>query len=112
MGRDGANTEITRGITMLTSSLFLVLFCGLLGDWVLSICPSMCSCSGGHRDVDCSLKSLTKLPHGLQHNIRFLNLSFNRRRGHSSRFGCSFPEPPSDPLPPPELQPFCLHLFC
>uniref|UniRef100_A0A3B3YRS6 Oligodendrocyte myelin glycoprotein b n=1 Tax=Poecilia mexicana TaxID=48701 RepID=A0A3B3YRS6_9TELE len=58
-----------RGLTMLTSSLFLVLLCGLLGGWVLSVCPSVCSCSGGHRDVDCSFKSLTKLPHGLQHNI-------------------------------------------
>ncbi|XP_027855490.1 oligodendrocyte-myelin glycoprotein [Xiphophorus couchianus] len=89
MRRDGANTEITRGLTMLTSSLFLVLLCGLLGGWVLSVCPSMCSCSGGHRDVDCSLKSLTKLPHGLQHNIRFLNLSFNSLKdlgGQLSRY--------------------------
>ncbi|XP_075993742.1 oligodendrocyte-myelin glycoprotein-like [Genypterus blacodes] len=57
--------------------LLLLLLCGLLGGWVLSICPPMCSCSRGHRAVDCSSRGLTKLPPGLQHNIRFLNLSFN-----------------------------------
>lgn len=58
--------------------LLLLLLCGLLGGLVLCICPSVCSCSGGHRVVDCSSRGLTKLPPGLQHNIRFLNLSFNR----------------------------------
>ncbi|XP_004572546.1 oligodendrocyte-myelin glycoprotein isoform X1 [Maylandia zebra] len=61
--------------------LLLLLLCGLLGGWVLSICPAACSCSGGHRVVDCSSRGLTKLPPGLQHNIRFLNLSFNSLHG-------------------------------
>ncbi|CAM9099680.1 unnamed protein product, partial [Lampetra planeri] len=60
--------------------LFLLLLWGLLGGWVLSVCPSACSCSQGHRVVDCSSRGLTKLPHNLQHNIRSLNLSFNRTR--------------------------------
>uniref|UniRef100_A0A673C369 Oligodendrocyte myelin glycoprotein b n=2 Tax=Sphaeramia orbicularis TaxID=375764 RepID=A0A673C369_9TELE len=55
----------------------LLLLWGLLGGQVLSICPAVCSCSRGHRVVDCSSRGLTKLPPGLQHNIRFLNLSFN-----------------------------------
>uniref|UniRef100_A0A665T7J4 Oligodendrocyte myelin glycoprotein b n=2 Tax=Echeneis naucrates TaxID=173247 RepID=A0A665T7J4_ECHNA len=54
-----------------------LLFLLLLGHWVLSICPSVCICSRGHRVVDCSSRGLTKLPPGLQHNIHFLNLSFN-----------------------------------
>ncbi len=58
--------------------LLLLLLCELLGGWVLTICPSECSCSRGHRVVDCSSRGLTKLPSGLQHNIRVLNLSFNR----------------------------------
>ncbi|XP_017287661.1 oligodendrocyte-myelin glycoprotein [Kryptolebias marmoratus] len=57
--------------------LLVLLLCEFLGGGVLSVCPTMCSCSGGHRVVDCSLRSLTKLPVGLQHNILFLNLSFN-----------------------------------
>lgn len=61
-----------------SSAPLLVLLLLLLGGLVLSICPSMCSCSRGHRMVDCSSRGLTKLPHGLQHNIHFLNLSFNR----------------------------------
>lgn len=60
------------------SCLLLLLLCGLLGGWVLSICPSVCFCSQGHRVVDCSSRGLTKLPYSLQHNIHFLNLSFNR----------------------------------
>uniref|UniRef100_A0A8D3ARM6 LRRNT domain-containing protein n=1 Tax=Scophthalmus maximus TaxID=52904 RepID=A0A8D3ARM6_SCOMX len=59
----------------------ILLLCGLLGGWVLTICPSVCSCSRGHRMVDCSSRGLTKLPPGLQHNIRFLNLSFNSLLG-------------------------------
>uniref|UniRef100_A0AAQ5YY85 LRRNT domain-containing protein n=1 Tax=Amphiprion ocellaris TaxID=80972 RepID=A0AAQ5YY85_AMPOC len=58
---------------------FLHLF--LPSGLVLCICPSVCSCSGGHRVVDCSSRGLTKLPSGLQHNIRFLNLSFNSLQG-------------------------------
>nr|XP_019943588.1 PREDICTED: oligodendrocyte-myelin glycoprotein-like [Paralichthys olivaceus] len=59
----------------------LLLLCGLLGDWVLTICPSVCSCSRGHRVVDCSSRGLTKIPPDLQHNIRLLNLSFNSLLG-------------------------------
>ncbi|XP_071378315.1 oligodendrocyte-myelin glycoprotein-like [Centroberyx affinis] len=65
--------------------LFLLLLSGLLGGWVLSICPSMCSCNRGHRMVDCSSRGLTKLPPGLQHNIRSLNLSFNSLLGLDSQ---------------------------
>ncbi|XP_061574741.1 oligodendrocyte-myelin glycoprotein-like isoform X2 [Cololabis saira] len=61
-----------------SAALLVLLLCGLLGGPVLSICPSVCLCSGGHRVVDCSSRGLTKLPPGLQHNIRSLNLSFNR----------------------------------
>ncbi|XP_034557723.1 oligodendrocyte-myelin glycoprotein [Notolabrus celidotus] len=57
--------------------LLLLLLWGLLGPLVLCICPAVCICSRGHRVVDCSSRGLTKLPPGLQHNIRFLNLSFN-----------------------------------
>ncbi|XP_055369732.1 oligodendrocyte-myelin glycoprotein [Betta splendens] len=57
--------------------LLLLLLCGLQGGWVQSICPSVCFCTQGHRVVDCSSRGLTKLPPGLQHNIHFLNLSFN-----------------------------------
>ncbi|XP_061574740.1 oligodendrocyte-myelin glycoprotein-like isoform X1 [Cololabis saira] len=60
-----------------SAALLVLLLCGLLGGPVLSICPSVCLCSGGHRVVDCSSRGLTKLPPGLQHNIRSLNLSFN-----------------------------------
>lgn len=49
----------------------------LLGVRVMAVCPSVCSCSRGHRVVDCSNRGLSKLPDGLQHNIRFLNLSHN-----------------------------------
>ncbi|KAL2095723.1 hypothetical protein ACEWY4_007871 [Coilia grayii] len=49
----------------------------LLGIRVMAVCPSMCSCSRGHRVVDCSNRGLSRLPDGLQHNIRFLNLSHN-----------------------------------
>ncbi|XP_026168693.1 oligodendrocyte-myelin glycoprotein-like isoform X2 [Mastacembelus armatus] len=65
--------------------LLLLLLCGLLGGWVLSVCPSVCSCARGHRAVDCSSRGLTKLPPGLQHNIHFLNLSFNSLQGLDSQ---------------------------
>ncbi|XP_054459054.1 oligodendrocyte-myelin glycoprotein-like [Anoplopoma fimbria] len=61
--------------------LVLLLLWGLFGGRVLSICPAVCSCSRGHRMVDCSSRGLTKLPPGLQHNIHFLNLSFNSMQG-------------------------------
>ncbi|XP_019902035.1 oligodendrocyte-myelin glycoprotein [Esox lucius] len=61
--------------------LLLLLLSGVLGGLVLSICPSVCSCSRGHRVVDCSSRHLTHLPPGLQHNIRFLNLSHNSLGG-------------------------------
>nr|XP_056721169.1 oligodendrocyte-myelin glycoprotein [Euleptes europaea] len=44
---------------------------------VQSICPSVCSCSGNNRNVDCSGRNLNTLPHGLQDNITYLNLSHN-----------------------------------
>uniref|UniRef100_UPI0037E75755 oligodendrocyte-myelin glycoprotein-like n=1 Tax=Semicossyphus pulcher TaxID=241346 RepID=UPI0037E75755 len=55
--------------------LLLVL---LLGLRVLAVCPSMCSCSPSHREVDCSWRGLRQLPDGLQHNVHSLNLSHNR----------------------------------
>ncbi|XP_023273933.1 oligodendrocyte-myelin glycoprotein-like [Seriola lalandi dorsalis] len=55
--------------------LLLVL---LLGLHVLAVCPSMCSCSRSHREVDCSWRGLRQLPDGFQHNMRSLNLSHNR----------------------------------
>ncbi|KAM9218609.1 Oligodendrocyte-myelin glycoprotein [Leptosomus discolor] len=45
---------------------------------VLGVCPSNCTCSGNDRNVDCSGRNLTILPHGLQDNITYLNLSFNQ----------------------------------
>ncbi|NWI69748.1 OMGP protein, partial [Todus mexicanus] len=45
---------------------------------VLGICPSNCTCSGNDRSVDCSGRNFTVLPHGLQDNITYLNLSFNQ----------------------------------
>ncbi|TNN86808.1 Oligodendrocyte-myelin glycoprotein [Liparis tanakae] len=50
----------------------------LLAPHVLAVCPSMCSCSRSHREVDCSWRGLKQLPDGLQHNARSLNLSHNR----------------------------------
>ncbi|XP_068011024.1 oligodendrocyte-myelin glycoprotein [Melanerpes formicivorus] len=44
----------------------------------LGVCPSNCTCSGNDRNVDCSGRNLTVLPHGLQDNITYLNLSFNQ----------------------------------
>ncbi|XP_051520898.1 oligodendrocyte-myelin glycoprotein-like [Myxocyprinus asiaticus] len=49
----------------------------LFGVRVGAICPLMCTCSRGHRVVDCSARSLGILPDSLQHNIHFLNLSHN-----------------------------------
>ncbi|XP_069002905.1 oligodendrocyte-myelin glycoprotein-like isoform X1 [Embiotoca jacksoni] len=55
--------------------LVLVLWLGLR---VLAVCPSACSCSSSHREVDCSRRGVRQLPDGLQHNLRSLNLSHNR----------------------------------
>ncbi|XP_077168101.1 oligodendrocyte-myelin glycoprotein [Paroedura picta] len=44
---------------------------------VQGVCPSLCSCSGNNRNVDCSGRNLTTLPHELQDNITYLNLSHN-----------------------------------
>nr|XP_043898240.1 oligodendrocyte-myelin glycoprotein-like [Solea senegalensis] len=55
-----------------------LLLVSLLGWHVLAVCPSSCSCSRSHREVDCSWRGLRQLPDGLQHNMRSLNLSHNR----------------------------------
>lgn len=47
----------------------------------LASCPSACSCSGSHREVDCSHRGLRQLPGGLQHNVRSLDLSHNWLHG-------------------------------
>ncbi|NWY56560.1 OMGP protein, partial [Chionis minor] len=59
-----------------TSTCLLVLL--FFMPTVLGICPSNCTCSGNDRNVDCSGRNLTVLPHGLQDNITYLNLSFNQ----------------------------------
>ncbi|NWX16957.1 OMGP protein, partial [Aegotheles bennettii] len=59
-----------------TSTCLLVLLCFI--PTVLGTCPSNCTCSGNDRNVDCSGRNLTILPHGLQDNITYLNLSFNQ----------------------------------
>lgn len=58
--------------TLLELLLALSLCCRSLAS-----CPSACSCSGGHREVDCSHRDLRELPGGLQHNVRALDLSYN-----------------------------------
>ncbi|KAK2537326.1 Omg [Columba guinea] len=59
-----------------TSTCLLVLLC--FTPTALGVCPSTCTCSGNDRNVDCSGRNLTILPHGLQDNITYLNLSFNQ----------------------------------
>ncbi|XP_034462857.1 oligodendrocyte-myelin glycoprotein isoform X2 [Hippoglossus hippoglossus] len=61
-----------------TAALLGLLVVSLLGMHALAVCPSMCSCSRSHREVDCSWRGLRQLPDGLQHNMRSLNLSHNR----------------------------------
>ncbi|CAL8281676.1 unnamed protein product [Arctogadus glacialis] len=58
----------------------LLLLLLLLGEEerVRAVCPSVCSCTPGHREVDCSGKGLRRLPHGLQPNLRSLDLAHNR----------------------------------
>ncbi|NXI36987.1 OMGP protein, partial [Galbula dea] len=58
-----------------TSTCLLVLL--VFTPSALGICPSNCTCSGNDRNVDCSGRNFTVLPHGLQDNITYLNLSFN-----------------------------------
>ncbi|NXX81061.1 OMGP protein, partial [Urocolius indicus] len=58
-----------------STCLLVLLFCTPI---VLGICPSNCTCSGNNRNVDCSGRNLTVLPHALQDNITYLNLSFNQ----------------------------------
>ncbi|NXK27087.1 OMGP protein, partial [Arenaria interpres] len=62
--------------TLNTSTCLLVLL--LFIPTVSGVCPSNCTCSGNDRNVDCSGRNLTVLPHGLQDNITYLNLSFNQ----------------------------------
>lgn len=62
--------QILKASTCLLVFLFFI-------PTVLGICPSICTCSGNNRNVDCSGRNLTALPHGLQDNITYLNLSFN-----------------------------------
>ncbi|KAM4794893.1 oligodendrocyte-myelin glycoprotein [Rhinophrynus dorsalis] len=57
------------------SSGLLILLCSVQN--ILCICPMNCSCLGRNRNVDCSGRNLTALPHGLQDNITHLNLSHN-----------------------------------
>ncbi|NWX05191.1 OMGP protein, partial [Caloenas nicobarica] len=61
-------------LNMSTCLLVLVFFI----PTALGVCPSICTCSGNDRNVDCSGRNLTILPHGLQDNITYLNLSFNQ----------------------------------
>ncbi|XP_061596728.1 oligodendrocyte-myelin glycoprotein-like [Cololabis saira] len=66
---------------LLDEALLALVLAWLLGCRVLAVCPSTCSCSRSHREVDCSWKGLRQLPDGLQHNLRSLNLSHNRFHG-------------------------------
>ncbi|XP_069828560.1 oligodendrocyte-myelin glycoprotein isoform X2 [Dendropsophus ebraccatus] len=53
----------------------LIILCSVPN--IFCLCPLKCSCSTKNRNVDCSGRSLTALPHGLQDNITQLNLSYN-----------------------------------
>ncbi|KAG8587299.1 hypothetical protein GDO81_005633 [Engystomops pustulosus] len=53
----------------------LIILCSVPN--IFCLCPLKCSCSMKNRNVDCSGRSLTTLPHGLQENITHLNLSCN-----------------------------------
>lgn len=59
-------------------ALLFLLLALLPGLHVSAVCPSVCSCSRSHREVDCSWRGLRQLPNGLQHNILSLNVSHNR----------------------------------
>ncbi|XP_026885992.2 oligodendrocyte-myelin glycoprotein-like isoform X1 [Electrophorus electricus] len=49
-----------------------------LGGGIDAACPPACSCSDSHREVDCSSRSLRRLPAGLELKVHTLNLSCNR----------------------------------
>ncbi|XP_028840303.1 oligodendrocyte-myelin glycoprotein-like [Denticeps clupeoides] len=66
------------GIRMASLLLPPFLLLQLLGLRVLAVCPSLCSCSDRHREVDCSRRGLRQLPGGLQDNIHSLNLCHNQ----------------------------------
>lgn len=74
-----------RSVSLRSSSLAGTLLELLLALWLcwrsLAACPPACSCSGGHREVDCSHRGLKQLPGGLQPNMRSLDLSHNRLHG-------------------------------
>ncbi|XP_040280817.1 oligodendrocyte-myelin glycoprotein [Bufo bufo] len=53
----------------------LIILCSVQN--IICPCPLKCSCSMKTRNVDCSGRSFTALPHGLQDNITQLNLSRN-----------------------------------
>ncbi|MEE6469954.1 hypothetical protein FKM82_008819 [Ascaphus truei] len=61
--------------TTKSSPGFFILLCSIPN--ILCICPLKCSCSGNNRNVDCSGRNMTALPHGLQDNVTNLNLSHN-----------------------------------
>ncbi|KAM4699390.1 oligodendrocyte-myelin glycoprotein [Discoglossus pictus] len=68
-------TEVIMEYRTKASPGLLILICSLSN--VLCSCPLKCSCSSRYRNVDCSDRNLTVLPHGLQDNITNLNLSHN-----------------------------------
>ncbi|XP_051963197.1 oligodendrocyte-myelin glycoprotein-like [Xyrauchen texanus] len=72
--RKANNTPASMPANLLVLLPLLLLF----GVCVRAICPIMCTCTRGHRVVDCSARGLGILPDSLQHNIHFLNLSHNR----------------------------------
>ncbi|NXN99781.1 OMGP protein, partial [Rhinopomastus cyanomelas] len=59
-----------------TATWLLLLLC--FTPSVRGVCPSSCTCSGNDRNVDCSGRNFSVLPHGLQDNLTYLNLSFNQ----------------------------------
>ncbi|XP_066434930.1 oligodendrocyte-myelin glycoprotein isoform X2 [Eleutherodactylus coqui] len=63
----GYQTPPSRGL--------LIILCSVPN--IFCLCPFKCSCSIKDRDVDCSGRSLTALPYGLQDNITQLNVSYN-----------------------------------
>ncbi|KAM9321217.1 oligodendrocyte-myelin glycoprotein [Gastrophryne carolinensis] len=60
--------KVSQGLLMLLCSVPNI-FC---------LCPLKCFCIMKNRNVDCSGKNLTAMPHGLQDNITHLNLSYNQ----------------------------------
>ncbi|KAM3933835.1 oligodendrocyte-myelin glycoprotein [Leptodactylus fuscus] len=68
-------SEAKMGYRIKPSPGLLIILCSVPN--IFCLCPLKCSCSMKNRNVDCSGKSLTALPHGLQDNITHLNLSYN-----------------------------------